>query len=106
MSGDMKKFICQLRRAFLVVLLAAQVTSAFAAGPLPHIDNRGFHGRIDLTIADHLLVRCSGIRLGQLYLGHSQVRDVHFLQTGIVPGGHYGRHDRARMEKCLGEDRQ
>lgn len=102
----MKKIICQLGSAFLVVLLAAQVTPAFAAGPLPHIDNRGFHGRIDLTIADHFLVRCPGIHFGQLYLGNSQAKDMHFLQTGIVPGGHYGRHDRTRMEKCLREDFQ
>lgn len=101
-----EKNICQLGIASLVALLAAQVTPAFAVGPLPHIDNRGFHGRINLTIADHFLARCSEIRFGQLYLGNSQVRDAHFLQTGIVPGGHYGRHDRTRMEKCLREDRQ
>lgn len=100
-----KKNIYRPWSAILAAFLVAQVTSAFAAVPLPHIDNRGFHGRIDLTIADHLLVRCSGIRFGQLYLGNNQVRDAHFLQTGIVPGGHYGRHDRTRMGKCLREDR-
>lgn len=107
MIDDMKKRnICQFGFALLAALLAMQITSAFAAVPMPHIDNRGFHGQLDLTIADHLLTRCPGFSFGQLYLGNSQAKDEHFMQTGIVPGGHYGRHDRARLERCMSQYQQ
>lgn len=101
-----KRNIYQFGFALLAALLAMQMTSAFAAPPVPHIDNRGFHGQLDLTIADHLLTRCPGFNFGQLYLGNSQAKDAHFMQTGVVPGGHYGRHDRARLERCMSRYQQ
>lgn len=92
--------------ALVIGLLAAQIAPALAAGLVPHIYNRGVHGHLDLTSAKHLLVLCPELQFGQLYLGSSQGKDEHFMQNGIVPGGHYGRQDRARLERCTRQNQQ
>ena len=101
-----KRNIYQFGFALLIAFLVMQMTSAFAAPPVPHIDNRGFHGQLDLTIADHLLTRCPGFSFSQLYLGNRQAKNEHVMQAGIAPGGHYGRHDRARLERCMSQFQQ
>ena len=90
----------------VATLLVSPIAPALAGLPTPHIYNRGVHGHMDLASSEQLLVRCPGSNFGQLYLGNAQSKDEHFKQSGIVPGGHYGRQDRARLERCAHRNQQ
>lgn len=92
--------------ALVIGLLATSIAPALAAGLAPHIYNHGVHGHLDWASAEHLFAICPALQFGQLYLGNNQDEGEHFLQTGIVPGGHYGRQDRARLERCNRQNQQ
>tara|TARA_R110000868_G_scaffold56546_3_gene174939 strand:+ start:9062 stop:9424 length:363 start_codon:yes stop_codon:yes gene_type:complete len=105
--GNMKSLkIARLGLALATAFIATPMAPAFAGLPTPHIYNRGVHGHMDLVSAEQLLVRCPGREFGQLYLGNVQSKNEHFKQTGIVPGGYYGRQDRARLERCAHRNQQ
>lgn len=88
-----------------IALLAGSFVPALGSVPTPHIYNRGVHGHLNLTDTEQVLAVCPGLQFSQIYHGNGQSQDEHLMKNHIVSGGHYGRMDLARFQRCVSQNR-